>query len=92
METKRRPTQQIVRLLEIVEQSNRALIRSENYATVSQHKYAPNWRLSIQEMKAMRFGFKAALEWVLGIGLTQEQSARVLTELDEQYEASLQRD
>jgi hypothetical protein len=80
---RRRPTRDIEKLLEISEDGYRSLIKSKKYAEVSRHKNRDKWFQNIREMEVAWFAFIAALKWVLGIGLTEYEKERALTEWDD---------
>lgn len=85
---KRRPTRQIERLLSISENGYLSLLKSQRYCETSQARNKDKLLGSIHDMEVSSFAFRAALKWVLGIGLSDQELQRVLVEDEEAMNAS----
>ena len=74
-------------LLETAERYQNTILRSQLYAEMSLAKNKERWVQDLRDMLAMSFGFIAALKWVLGIGLTDYEKARLLVEIEDMIDA-----
>jgi cystathionine beta-lyase family protein involved in aluminum resistance len=78
----RRPTKDIERVLQVAKEVQAQLIKSRRYTEMSVHKNRGKWLESARDLEVSNRAFIAALEWVLGIGLSEEGRMYTLTEVE----------